>query len=248
MKKILYILTIVLSLSSVLSCEKNDDSPIIININYVGFESGFILGSDPIGTASEEVRIAASNTTNSDRTFNIVIDADLTTADPSAYSFPSTVTIPANTNLGSFVVEVNGENINALGDDILAIKFVSDEENLLISDPISLNLRQVCPNPEVVLDITFDDFPGEIYWAVLDSGDNIVFESADGGAYGAYSGEAGEMISRSLCILQSGIYTFQIQDQYADGAGPFTISYDGSIIFSSDGVYGGGVETEFTVN
>lgn len=244
MKKICYIVTIALSLLSIFSCEKNDDSPAILDIDYVGFESGFILGSVASGTALYEVRIATSNTTDSDRTFSISVDTDVTTADPSAYSFPSTVTVPANTNLGSFVIEVNGENINVSGDDILAIKFVSDEENLLTSGAISLNLKQVCLDLEVILDITFDDYPEEIYWVVLDSDDNTVFESASD--FGAYEGLT-EGISRSLC-LQAGTYTFQIYDQYGDGAGPFTISYDGSVIFSSDGVYEDFLETEFTIN
>ncbi|WP_027138478.1 hypothetical protein [Gaetbulibacter saemankumensis] len=243
MKKANIIVALFLSLFVLNSCEKNEDSAVITKLNYVGFESGFIIGADPTGTASQEIHVATSNTTSSDRTFNISVDESLTTADPSAYNVPNSVTVPANTNIGTFTVEVIGENVGTAGEDILALGFAS-EEGLLTSEPISLNLKQVCPNPELYLDITFDAYPEEIYWVITDSDDNTIYESAPG-AYGAYDGFEGSL-SRPLC-LASGDYTFTVYDQYGDGAGPLSLTFDGTVLFSTDGAYGAGTAAEFTI-
>jgi len=244
MKKIITLLTIMLSIVLLTNCEKNDDSPVITKIDYVGFESGFIVGVDPTGTLSQEVTIATSNISSSDRVFNVSVDADLTTANALAYSIPSSVTVPANSNIGTFNVDVIGPNVDPSGNDVLAIAFSSEENGLFLSAPINLNLKQVCPNPELILDITFDSWPEEIYWRIVDSSDNVVFEST-AGAFGAYDGLTGG-ITRPFC-LAIGNYIFEIFDQFGDGAGPYTLTYDGNVIFSSDGAYGEGEAIPFTI-
>ena len=226
------------------NCEENEITPKVLEIDYVGFESGFILGVDPTGTAEQEIKIATSNKTTSDRTFNLVVDSDLTTADASAYSVPNSVTVPANSNIGVFNIAVIGEYIDPSGDDILAIGFSSNDNNVFVSGSISLNLKQVCPNPELILDITFDPWPEEIFWRLLDSSGNTLFASANL-AYGAYAGLSGG-ITKPMC-LANGSYTFEIYDQFGDGAGPFSLTYDGSVVFSSDGGYGPGTSHTFTL-
>lgn len=245
MKKIITLIAITLSVVVFTNCEENDTTPAILEIDYVGLESDFTVGVDPTGTTSQEVRIATSTTTNSDRSFTITVDTDLTTADASAYTLPSSATVPANTNVGVFNVDVVGPNVSSSGDDILVIGVTSPSGDFFVSDPISLNLKQVCPQPETVLEITFDTYPEEIYWQITDADDNVLFESADG-AYGAYSGLTGG-ISRAIC-LAPGVYTFIIYDQYSDGAGPYSISQGGTVLVSSDGSYGAGETRSFTVS
>ncbi|KJD31492.1 hypothetical protein PK35_13835 [Tamlana nanhaiensis] len=246
MKKIGIIITLIFSIVLFTDCKENDDTPAILSIDYVGFESDFQIGVDPSGTVSKEVKIAVSQLSGSERTFNLSINSDLTTANPSAYSIPSSVSIPANSKSGSFLVEVIGTNVNASGNDLLVINIIDETENLFISDPISLNLKQVCPNPELILDITFDTYPEEIYWVISDESDNTVFESITPAAYGAYTGLTGG-ITRNMC-LQSGTYTFTILDGYEDGAGPFTLTLeDGTLLGSSDGAYGAGTTITFTI-
>ncbi len=230
------------------NCEKNDDTPEITKINYVGLESDFVVGVDPNGSTTKEITIATSQTTSSSRTFNIAVDTDLTTADPSAYSVPASVTVPANSNIGTFNVEVIGPNVNPSGLDILAIGFTSEDEDLSISDPININLKQVCPVNELTLEITFDNYPEEIYW-VFYNNDGFVVESAPG-AWGAYAGLTGG-ITVTFC-LPDGTYTFEIYDQYSDGIccnygnGSYSITGGGNI-YASGGDYGGGEATTFTL-
>ncbi len=232
------------------NCEKNEDSLTIEDINYVGFESDRILGVDPAGTLSQELIIATSTTSSSDRTFNIEIDTDLTTADASAYSVPSSITVPANSNVGVFVVDVFGEEVNPSGEDILALGFI-EEEGLKISEPISLNLKQVCsastPNA-LAIEIVFDDYPEEMYW-VLEDANGIVDESA-AGVFGAYAGMTGG-ITQTYC-LADGTYTFTVYDQYSDGMccdwgeGSYLLSGDGNI-YASGGEFGFYESTTFTL-
>jgi hypothetical protein len=249
MKKILTLFTILTSVILFTNCEKNDDTPAITEINYVGLESDFQVGVDPNGSATEEVTIATSQTSSSDRTFNLAVDTDLTTADPSAYSVPASVTVPANSNIGTFNIEVIGPNVDPSGLDILAIGFTSEDDNLSVSDPISLNLKQVCPVNELTLEIIFDSYPEEIYWIFYDDAGNFEEESAPS-AWGAYTGLTGG-ITQTFCI-PDGTYTFEIYDFYSDGIccnygqGSYSLTGGGNV-YASGGNYGAGEATTFTL-
>lgn len=249
MKKLLTILTIVLGVCLFTNCEENDEKPAILEINYVGFESRPLIGVDPTASITEEIKIAASNTASSDRTFNIVVNTDLTTANASAYSVPSSATVPANSNVGTFDLGVIGPNINTSGDDILALDFVS-QEGLLLGATMQINLKQVCPNPELFVDITFDQYPEEVYWRILDAADNVVSQSMSingDDPWGAYDGaDEGTSTTKAVC-LASGTYTFEMYDKFSDGGGPFSLTFSDEVIFSSDGAYGFTTSTTFTI-
>lgn len=244
MKKLLTILTIALSVCVFTNCEENEDTPAILDVNYVGFESRPLIGVDPTATATEEIKVATSNTSSASRTFNIVVNADATTADASAYTVPTSVTVPANSNLGTFNLDIVGPNINPDGEDVLALDFVS-QEGLQIGATMQINLKQVCPNPELILDITFDNWPEEIYWRIVDAAGDTVFESLTPAGFGAYDGLEGG-ITRNIC-LASGTYTFSIFDAFEDGAGPFSLTFNDEVIFSSDGSYGAGTSVAITI-
>lgn len=244
MKKFLTILAITLSICLCTNCEENEDAPAILELNYIGLESRPLIGVAPTASATEEIKVATSNTASADRTFNIVVNTDLTTADASAYSLPSSVTVPANSNVGTFNLDIVGPNINPSGEDILAIDFVS-QDGLLIGATMQINLKQVCPNPELILDITFDDWPEEIYWRIVNAAGDTVFESATPAGFGAYDGLTGG-ITRNIC-LASGTYTFSMFDGFQDGAGPFSLTFDGEVIFSSDGSYGARTDVTVTI-
>ena len=72
---------------------------------------------------------------------------------------------------------------------------------------------------------------------------------ASPGAYSQYNnpyaGLSGE-IYHSFC-LDSGTYTFEIYDDYGDGAGQVTVLSGGVILFSSVGDYGGNASATFTL-
>lgn len=244
MKKLIFSLAVVTSIVLFTNCEKNDDSPTILEIDYVGFEADFTIGVDPTGNMSQEVRVATSNKASSDRSFTIAVDTDLSTADPSAYSVPSSVTVPAGSNVGTFNVDVVGPNVDPSGDDQIVLVFTSDEEGLFISDPIVLGLEQVCPYPETFLDITFDNYSEETSWILEDSSNTVLYS----GSYGS-----GETSASTKFCLPNGTYTFTIFDFYQDGIcciygdGSYTLTNNGTVI-ASGGSFGASEATEFTLS
>ncbi|ULC60223.1 hypothetical protein MBM09_04350 [Flaviramulus sp. BrNp1-15] len=243
MKKIAIILTVMFSIALFTNCEENDDTPAITGIDFVGFESDFQIGVDPTGNASQEVKVAISQSSGSDRTFNLSVNTDLTTADASAYSIPSSVTIPANSTVGSFLVDVVGSNVNPSGADVLVIELSSEAEGLFKSDPITLNLKQVCPYDEVIISFTFDAYPEEAYWQLYDSND--VFLEGDGYEGSDCYVELSTSV-KTFC-LPSGDYQFLMGDCYGDGGTGYTITYGDTVLYSSAGVSDSGEVITFSL-
>ena len=100
------------------------------------------------------------------------------------------------------------------------------------------------------IDITFDQWPEEVYWRVLNSDGEKVAESITSNGddpWGAYDGaEQGSNTIEIVC-LASGTYTFEMYDKYQDGGGPFTLEVDGTVVYSNDGSYGFTTSTTFTI-
>ncbi len=105
---------------------------------------------------------------------------------------------------------------------------------------MALNIKQVCPFNEVILDIQFDDWPEETGWELLDSDDNIIASAP----FGSYAGF--KVFSKAFC-LQNGTYTFIIYDAYGDGTKYYRLSYNGTIIVEG-GAFGASEATTFDVS
>jgi hypothetical protein len=144
--------------------------------------------------------------------------------------------VPANSNLGVFSITVEGASIDPEG-DTLGLEFTSADD-IFIGGPLVLTLKQVCPNPELFLDITFDTYPEEQYWELYDANDVLLYE---GGTYPDQTS-----YTRAFC-LSPGSYQFLMGDAYGDGGGPYTLTYNGGILHSSDGGFGFGEVIPFTL-
>ncbi len=246
MKKI-NLFVLFLSLMAIVSCEKNEEVLTITQIDYVSFQADFNRGVDAAITTDIDVNIYTSTTSTSERTVNIGVDATQTTLDASAYSTPATVTIPANSNVGTFTVSIDGPNVGSGG--VVVLDFSTDNNVAFTGDALTMTVFPVCfdntPNLTLTLDITFDDWPEEIYWRIQDGTGAFIAESAPG-AFGAYGGLTGG-ISQDFC-LSDGDYTFVIFDQFGDGAGAYTLTFnDGTVVHESDGGYGGGENVPFSL-
>jgi hypothetical protein len=244
MKKIKFLVLFTISLIVLNSCDGDDQES--VNINYVGFVADFAIGVDPAGNASEDVSVYATRITNFDRTFEIkVIDAS-TTADPSAYNIASSsITIPAGSNKGSFVIDAIGENINSSGLDVVVVEILSSE-GVLVGEPISINLLQVCPYLETILKITFDGYGDETSWELEDSSGTILYSAA----MGTYT--EGQVNATTALCLSPGSYTFTINDDYGDGLsyptdGNITITNDGTQLVNIIGDFGETFSQGFTI-
>jgi hypothetical protein len=220
------------------------DQDALERADYVGFELGFSLGVDAALVTSRDVNVYTATVSSSARTFNIAVNTEASTVGASAYTVPTSVSVPANSNVGTFTVDVNGPNLGSGGALVLSF---GEDSNVFTGDDLTINLFPVCfdntSNLTLTLDITFDDWPEEIYWILEDGTGAVIAESAPS-AYGAYAGLTGG-ISQDFC-LSDGSYTFTIYDGFGDGSGPYQLSFsDGTIVHSSDGAYDGGEAVSF---
>ena len=56
----------------------------------------------------------------------------------------------------------------------------------------------------------------------------------------------GSNVIEDLC-LASGTYTFEMYDKYQDGGGPFSLTVDGTVVYSNDGTYSFTVSATFKI-
>ncbi|MDE1206075.1 hypothetical protein CSC81_08210 [Tenacibaculum discolor] len=242
MKKILKYLTVLFIALSFTNCEDSNEP---ININYVGFEAinaKYSFGVEIDSETTKSINIHSTKSSSSDRTFNITV-LESSTADPNSYSIPNSITIPSGEKSGSMNVTIKDLNISPTGEKIFVR--LDATEGTYVGETMEINVYQVCSLNEVILNIEFDDYPEEVYWNLKDSNGTILYESVTPSAFGAYDGMEGNY-TQSLC-LQDGDYTFSMLDGYGDGAGAYSLTYNGNTIKESDGDYGEGESTAFTV-
>lgn len=140
MKKLTLLLLITISFFVFNSCEDEND----ININYVTFETESInLSVLKNSTVESEVKIFTTQTSGSDRTFNITVDPD-SSADPASYDVPTSVVVPANSNVGVLTVGVSDTNIGPNG-ETLYLHLVA-EKDLYTGGPITFKISRLCPS------------------------------------------------------------------------------------------------------
>ena len=145
MTKYLRFFIAIVSMSAFVACSNDDD---FTPPNYVTFGDVTVLSDEMTVSVEEqasetiELPVYTSTEAGSARTFDVVVD-ESSTLDPSAYSIPETVTVPANSNEAMVTVEITGSGINNEG-DVLVLR-LQEEPNLFVGDPLTINLIKVCP-------------------------------------------------------------------------------------------------------
>lgn len=211
----------------------------------------FNLESDDVlvqpGGSSYNLEVQSTTASDVDRTYTATLNQSQSTGLPAEYSFNGTISIPAGALIGFGTINFDYDAI-PLG---VSRKLVFDLEPVGNGEvynetrtTVTINYSAFCPHNSVTLNITFDSWPEEIYWVIEDGNGALIAESAPG-AYGAYAGMTGS-ISRIFCLVD-GNYTFTIYDQYGDGAGPYSISSNGTVLVQSNGNYGSGESRPFTL-
>ena len=239
MKKILSFILLFAALFSFNRCENNIKGT--NDLNYVTFEATTIdMGVDLNGTTTGDVKVYTTQKTGSDRTFNINVITDETSADPEAYDVPASVTVPANSNVGTLTIGISDVNIGENG-ETLVLDF-QPQEGLFRGKSTTITITQICPYNEVILNMNFDSYPEESYWELTDADGNVV-ASVPAGTYAEM-----EAAKKKFC-LTDGTYTFTMYDYYGDGISPpggYSLSFNGTVIASGD-EFGTEDPTTFTV-
>jgi hypothetical protein len=219
MKKYLILFISIISFTAFVGCSEDDD---IEAPNYVAFQQGFNAGVEPGGNATYDVKVYTANITGEDRQFTVNVDPT-TTLNASAYTVPSSVTIPGGTNEGTLSISVSDVDLGLEGKRLFLS--LGQEPELSTGAPVRINVVNVCPGSEFVIDFVLDAYPGETGYELLDSeGNSVIKVNSNPGA------------TRSLC-LPSGTYTFILRDSYGDGIldGGATISYAGAVLATLSG-------------
>lgn len=238
MKKYFLLLIMMVSLTFV-GCDFDDD---LDPPNYVSFDTTQTdIGVDGGSTRTFDVKVYSANIVGSDRTVDIVVD-ESTTLDAAAYSVPATVTIPANSNEGSFTVEVSDVNLDFAGSTLVLDMVPAGE--LSTGGAISLNVREVCPvgTAETRVSLTFDDYASEISWEIVDTSGEVV---AQGGGY-----SDGDESASSIACLDSGDYQLTVNDVYGDGlaSGAVAVISGGAELVSVSGNFGFDETVTFSIS
>jgi hypothetical protein len=238
MRKIIKLFVFTIIAISISSCEDT-----VQEFDYVGFDAQTqTFGVDIGSTESKDLKVYASKTSSSDRTYTIAVDPT-SSLDAASYTVATSVTIPANSLEGTYNVTISDMNISSAGETL--ILSITGEE-AFTGENMTLDVRQICPYNEVKLTLAFDAYPEEVVWWITDADANIVAASIEPLAYGAYAAGSTGGIEALFC-LESGTYTFSIRDGYSDGAGAFSLSLAGIDLFASDGVYADGLDQTITL-
>lgn len=141
MKKLTTILLLIFSLLAFNNC--SDEVVGTKDINYVSFQgttSKIVVEKN--STASSDIKIYTTQTTGADRVFNIKVIPTLTTAVAASYKVPATVTVPANTNVGTFSVGISDVSISASG--VKLVLGFATQDGLFTGSNITINMTRIC--------------------------------------------------------------------------------------------------------
>ena len=172
-----------------------------------------------------------------------------------SYEGLTSIMIPMCLESGDFVLsfhDISGNGMNSNG--VIGNYILSDTNGntyacgglFTYSDLTYFTTGTNYQTNNIEVQITLDSWPEELYWQIIDEDGNVVVSPGVYAPYNnPYAGLSG-IINNSFC-LESGTYTFEIYDDYGDGAGPVTVTGpSGVILFSSDGSYGGYASATFT--
>lgn len=207
MKKIFSILAVFTVLISFNSCTEEVEPP---QTNYITFgATTYSTGVDVKGSKTFDIPVYTANVTGSDRAFEVAV-LPTSTAAAGSYTVPSTVTIPAGTNIGTLSVALTDTNLG-IGVNALRLSF-GPQDGLSRGPDTVLNYIQNCTEVTASLTLTFDLYAEETGWNIKDELGGVVASKA-AGSYTRGQGPATESIQ--LCAGRN--YTLTVTDAFNDG-------------------------------
>lgn len=243
-RKITILGAILALFTMMVGCNEDDDKE---DLNYVALVANNFIEVEANATKTVSLKAYASAVMDYDRTYNIVVNTapTATTMPASDYIVPATVTIPANSNEGTFNVTVTG---NSLGSGKKITISLAESPGAYVGKSSVINVSELCLGTKVNVSFAFDNYASETSWELFDNSSNLV---ASGGGYA----DGTASFSTNLC-LSTGHYYFVVYDQYGDGmydgtnTGSFSVKTvaNGTVLATGGGNFGTDVTTEFDIN
>lgn len=241
MKKITTLL-ILLSLTIFNSCDDNEEKN---TVNFIAFQyENFEFGVNIDGESTREIEVYATTTSSSDRVLNVSIVEDESTMDLTAVTVPTSVTIPANSKIGTLSITIQDVDIDS--GKSLVLKLEGQDEAYIGKDML-LNIVELCTSNEITLSVVFDGYASESSFTLTDSDDTVLSSLAAGTLTDGL-----ETYTEEWC-LAAGTYTFTFNDGYGDGLsypadGTVTVTdADGTVLYSATGDFGSSYTDTFTL-
>lgn len=146
------------------SCEETE-SPIYDGSQTLAYFNGTAssLEVEINDTNTVDISVGASTISSSARTVNVSVDADNTSATAGMYSFPATVTIPANEFFGTLTVTGIDDGLTT-SPETLTIKIDSFDAGVISPETHTISLVEVCPISDTYMvgDYQIDDALAQI--------------------------------------------------------------------------------------
>lgn len=215
MKKILNYIIVGILISFAYNCEEDLPSG---STNYVTLEespSGISVDKD--ATTTQDINVYTGNKTGSDRTYNVVVDASSTLT--ANYTVPSSVTIPANSNVGAITVSITDDDTLGFDAQTLVLS-LQEEAGISFGGNLVINVAEACPGAIAVFSLSLDTWPDETSWEIYDlSGAPTVIFS--GGPYINPDDDFANLVFE-FCLLP-GDYGVVVYDSYGDGGPTYSV-------------------------
>jgi hypothetical protein len=235
-----------LSLLAIVGC--GDYEEVVFDVNNgqtaLGFETQLVGVSVPETGVTVSVGVEVTTVSSESRTFNVSVNAEDTTADSEDYSI-APIVVPAGEYIGTLTVDINWDTLEDFVTNILVLDLVTTEgQSIARNGSVSISFIREFVCPDLILNITFDQYAGETSWEITDASGAVV---ALGDGYGGESS-----YTEDLCLID-GDYTFTIFDSFGDGiccvygSGSYEILLDGVVLFTG-GEFGASDSQNFTVN
>ncbi len=239
MKKIINYILVGILISFAYNCEEDLPSG---STNYVTLEespNGFTVDKD--ATSTKDIYVYAGNKTGSSRTFNVLVDGSSTLT--ASYSVPSTVTIPANSNVGALSVSITDDDTLGFVTQTLVLDLEA-EAGQSFGENLVINVAEACPGSLVQFFLTLDTWPDETTWEIYDlSGTPAVIFS--GGPYVNPDDDFAEL-AFEWCLLP-GDYGVVVYDAYGDGGPTYSVSSGATTLVGSTTLGGSSSSNTFTI-
>ncbi|NRD21603.1 hypothetical protein HNV10_00015 [Winogradskyella litoriviva] len=242
MKNYLKIFTILAISSLFTNCSQDDILESKLS-NHVGFEpTPKVIEIVKNATETIDVTVAASEVSGTDRTYTVSVDESSTLA--ASYTVPSTVTIPANSNVGTISVTVTDDEALEYVNQTLVLSF-EEEVGISFGNDLTINFTEECLNTVTTLFLTLDTWPDETTWEMysLTGGATLI---GSGGPYANPADDFAEL-SFNFC-LESGEYGIVVYDSYGDGGPTFSVSTADGVLVAETTLAGSNSSATFTIN
>ncbi|OZV67111.1 hypothetical protein [Winogradskyella aurantia] len=200
------------SLFAVVGCEED-------LIEYRGGQPtaySFARTSQTVGVCNPTVpiNVEATIASNQERTVQVSVNDELTTALASEYTLGGTsAVISAGDFVGSIDITVDFAAIPVGESRVVVLDLVIPQDGTLNTrGTTTIAFSSACTLNEATLDFVFDSYPQEFAWQLYDE-DTGAFITGDTG-FGNYAGADG--FSTTLC-LPDGNYLLRLLDSFGDG-------------------------------